>query len=143
MILPSQHTITSLLLGHYHERHAHANRETVVNEIRQRFYIPFLRAAVDRAMKSCRHCKVKKCKAQNPRMAQLPEQRLTPFLRPFTNVGVDYLGPIDVTNARRNEKRYVAVFTCLTTRAVHLEVAHSLSTSPTPTLFADCFPTLG
>uniref|UniRef100_A0A0E4C795 Integrase catalytic domain-containing protein n=1 Tax=Anopheles gambiae TaxID=7165 RepID=A0A0E4C795_ANOGA len=61
-------------------------------------------------------------------MAPLPEQRLTPFLRPFTNVGVDYLGPIDIINARRHEKRYVAVFTCLVTRAVHLEVAYSLST---------------
>ena len=38
-------------------------------------------------------------------MAQLSVQRLTPFLRPFTNVGVDYMGPIDITNLRRNEKR--------------------------------------
>uniref|UniRef100_A0A182IE94 Integrase catalytic domain-containing protein n=1 Tax=Anopheles arabiensis TaxID=7173 RepID=A0A182IE94_ANOAR len=111
IILPQQHAITSLLLGHYHEKYGHANRETVVNEVRQRLYIPFLRAAVDRAMKNCQRCKT-----------------FTPFLRPFTNVGVDYLGPIDITNLRRNEKRYVAVFTCLVTRAVHLEVAYSLST---------------
>uniref|UniRef100_A0A182W695 DUF5641 domain-containing protein n=1 Tax=Anopheles minimus TaxID=112268 RepID=A0A182W695_9DIPT len=79
-------------------------------------------------MRACQRCKIRKCKPQTPRMAQLPTQRLTPFIRAFTNVGVDYLGPIDVVNARRKEKRYVAVFTCLVTRAVHLEVAHSLST---------------
>ena len=64
IILRQQHAITSLLLGHYHEKYGHVNRETVVNEIRQRFYIPFLRAAVDRAMKSCQRCKVKKCRGR-------------------------------------------------------------------------------
>uniref|UniRef100_A0A182N7R2 Integrase catalytic domain-containing protein n=1 Tax=Anopheles dirus TaxID=7168 RepID=A0A182N7R2_9DIPT len=128
VILPNQHAITTLLLRNYHERYGHANRETVVNEVRQRFYIPFLRSSIDKITKSCQHCKTRKCQPRYPRMANLPEQRLTPFVHPFGNVGIDYLGPIDVINARRVEKRYVAVFTCLVTRAVHLEVAHSLST---------------
>jgi len=33
-----------------------------------------------------------------------------------------------VTVARLKEKRWVALFTCLTTRAIHLELAHDLST---------------
>ncbi|XP_055591132.1 uncharacterized protein LOC129743184 [Uranotaenia lowii] len=60
-------------------------------------------------------------------MVPLPEQRLTPYVRPFQYTGLDYLGPVEVTVGRRREKRYVAVFTCLVVRAVHIEVAHSLS----------------
>ncbi|XP_055584897.1 uncharacterized protein LOC129737760 [Uranotaenia lowii] len=60
-------------------------------------------------------------------MAALPVQRLIPFRRPFTFVGVDYLGPVEVSVGRRREKRWIVVFTCMVIRAVHLEVAHSLS----------------
>lgn len=45
----------------------------------------------------------------------------------FTNVGIDTFGPIITTIGRRNEKRWGILFTCLTTRAVHLEMAYSLS----------------
>ncbi|XP_058459679.1 uncharacterized protein LOC131435621 [Malaya genurostris] len=128
VILPKSHPITLLLLEDFHTRYGHANRETVVNEVRQRFHIFNLRATVAKVMKKCQRCKIRKCKPQHPRMAPLPIERLTPFVRPFCYVGVDYLGPLEVSIGRRKEKRYVAVFTCLVVRAVHLEVAHSLST---------------
>uniref|UniRef100_A0A182NN02 DUF5641 domain-containing protein n=1 Tax=Anopheles dirus TaxID=7168 RepID=A0A182NN02_9DIPT len=44
------------------------------------------------------------------------------------NVGLDYFGPVLVKRGRSNEKRWVALFTCLTIRAIHLEVVSSLST---------------
>lgn len=128
VILPKDHPITTLLLKDYHCRFGHANRETIVNEVRQRFHIFNLRSTVNKVMKACQRCKVTKCKPVNPRMAPLPEERLTPFLRPFSYVGVDYLGPLETSVGRRKEKRYVAVFTCLVIRAVHLELAYSLST---------------
>lgn len=61
-------------------------------------------------------------------MGQLPIDRLTPHVRPFTYTGVDYFGPMPVTVGRRREQRYVALFTCMTVRAVHLELATDLST---------------
>ena len=128
VILPKDHPITALLLNSYHCRYGHANRETIVNEVRQRFHIFNLRSTVNKVMKKCQRCKVTKCRPLNPRMAPLPEERLTPFIRPFSYVGVDYLGPLETSVGRRKEKRYVAVFTCLVTRAVHLEVAYNLST---------------
>lgn len=128
VILPKDHPITTLLLKDYHCRFGHANRETIVNEVRQRFHIFNLRSTVNKVMKACQRCKVTKCKPVNPRMAPLPEERLTPFLRPFSYVGVDYLGPLETSVGRRKERRYVAVFTCLVIRAVHLELAYSLST---------------
>lgn len=60
-------------------------------------------------------------------MAPLPSARLTPYVRAFTFTGLDYFGPINVRFGRGSVKRWVALFTCLGTRAVHLEIAYSLS----------------
>ena len=60
-------------------------------------------------------------------MASLPQRRLQAFTPPFYNTGVDYLGPLLVKETRSTVKRY-GDFTCLVTRAVHLEFAHSLET---------------
>ena len=61
-------------------------------------------------------------------MASLPEDRLIPDKPPFTYVGIDYFGPLEVKQGRSRVKRYGCLFTCLTTRAVHIEIAHSLDT---------------
>lgn len=49
--------------------------------------------------------------------------------RCFTYCGLDYFGPFEVVVGRRREKRWVPLFTCMTTRAVHIGVVHSLDTS--------------
>lgn len=53
---------------------------------------------------------------------------MTPDKPPFVFVGIDYFGPLMVKTGHTHEKRYGCLFTCLTTRAVHIEVAQSLST---------------
>ena len=62
-------------------------------------------------------------------MSPLPIDRVTPFYPPFTFVGVDYFGPFLVSRGRSMVKRYGCLFTCLTIRAIHIEVAHSLDSS--------------
>lgn len=61
-------------------------------------------------------------------MADLPEERVMPDKAPFTDVGVDHFGLIEVKRGRSFLKRYGVLFTCLTSRAIHLEVAYSLDT---------------
>ncbi|XP_058451241.1 uncharacterized protein LOC131430355 [Malaya genurostris] len=128
ILLPKYHTVTQLLLNDYHRKYHHANNETVVNEIRQKFYIPHLRTMVRKIARECQMCKIRKCQPLNPIMAPLPAARLTAFIRPFSYIGLDFFGPMLVKIGRSNVKRWVALFTCLTIRAVHLEVAHTLST---------------
>ena len=53
---------------------------------------------------------------------------ILPFGTHFCFLGVDYFGPIEVRRGRVKVKRYGVLLTCLTVRAVHLEVAHSLDT---------------
>ncbi|XP_055527219.1 uncharacterized protein LOC129719835 [Wyeomyia smithii] len=127
VILPSKHPITFLIVDSFHRRFRHCNRETVVNELRQLYEIPKLRSLVTKVSESCIWCKVLRAHPSPPPMAPLPKVRLTPYIRPFTYVGVDYFGPVPVKLARTIVKRWIALFTCLTIRAVHLEVVHSLS----------------
>ncbi|XP_058817214.1 uncharacterized protein LOC131680519 [Topomyia yanbarensis] len=127
-ILPKQHLTTFLITDWYHRRFRHANRETVVNEMRQRFEIPRLRVLIQMVIKNCAQCRITKALPKVPAMAPLPPCRVTPFVRPFTFVGLDYFGPVFVRVGRSQVKRWIALFTCLTVRAVHMEVVHSLST---------------
>ncbi|XP_055542920.1 uncharacterized protein LOC129728499 [Wyeomyia smithii] len=128
IILPKQHWVTYLICDWYHQKHYHANRETIVNEMRQRFHISELRALVRMCAKKCQVCKVKNPIAAVPREAPLPAARLQAYVRPFSYVGVDYFGPLEVRVNRSHVKRWVALFTCMTVRAIHLEVVHTLST---------------
>ena len=64
-----------------------------------------------------------------PIMSDLPKERLAYQSPPFTNTGVDYFGPFYVTIRRTTEKRWGFLFTCLTTRAVHVEIVTSMDTS--------------
>ena len=67
-------------------------------------------------------------------MEELPRQRLSIGLPVFTNTGIEYFGPLTIKRSKQKRKafstakRYGAVFTCLTTRAVHLEPIGNLST---------------
>lgn len=55
-------------------------------------------------------------------MSDVPIDRISTDLPPFTYVGTDYFGPIEVKRGRTIVKRYGVLF------AVHLEVAHSFNT---------------
>ena len=62
-------------------------------------------------------------------MSDLPQERLAYQSPPFTNTGVDYLGPFPVTVRRTTEKRLGFLFTCLNTGTVHVEIVTSMDTS--------------
>ncbi|XP_062706457.1 uncharacterized protein LOC134287734 [Aedes albopictus] len=128
IILPRNHRATELLVLDYHQRCQHGNSETVVNEIRQFYNIPRLRSVVKKICRDCALCKVRRARPAIPPMAPLPAARLAHHERAFTYTGVDYFGPLVVKLGRSNVKRWIALFTCLTVRAVHLEVAYTLST---------------
>ncbi|XP_037809650.1 uncharacterized protein LOC119602292 isoform X1 [Lucilia sericata] len=126
-ILPRKHRFTELLVSWYHHRFNHINVNTVICEIRHKFWIPSIRSVINKVQTKCCICKIRKSKPSQPIMGPLPIDRVTPFLRPFSYTGLDYFGPVEVTIRRQREKRWIALFTCLTVRAVHLEIATNLS----------------
>src|SRR5204863_7547152 len=105
--------------------------ETVANELRQQYWIFRLRKAVRSSWNRCKFCAIRRAQPLQPRMGDLPTTRLTTQVTPCYNTGIDYFGPITVTVARRHEKRYGVLFTCLSIRAIHLEIAHSLTNDST------------
>lgn len=128
IILDGRHRLTRLLVLREHCAAGHANRERVTNDLRQRYWVIHLRPTVRAIEKECSICRIRRARPRAPIMGDLPRARLDAFHRPFTNCGVDYFGPMTVKVGRRREKRWGALFTCLTTRAVHIEVVTSLTT---------------
>ena len=63
-------------------------------------------------------------------MANLPKDGISEE-SPFNFCGIDMFGPFTVKDGCKEKKRYGALFTCLSSRAVHIEVIHSMTT--------DCF----
>ena len=61
------------------------------------------------------------------KMSDLPKDRVVSDEPAFVRVGVDYFGPFNVKYRRGTAKQYRCLFTCLSTRAVHIEIAHSLT----------------
>ena len=77
-------------------------------------------------------CQKRKAKVAQQIMAPLPLNRLTTSLRAFAKVAVDFGGPFMTVQGRvqgrgkPRQKRYLCLFTCLASRAVHLEMAYGL-----------------
>lgn len=57
----------------------------------------------------------------------LPSERVNRS-EAFQVVGIDFTGPLFIKTKTSNEKSYIALVTCATTRAVHLELVSSLTT---------------
>ena len=128
VIVVGSHPAVVLLIQHYHHVNGHQNTSTVVNELRQKIIMPHMKSTVRRVISMCRLCAVRRARPIVPQMSALPLTRLALHMPCFSYVGIDYFGPYDVVIGRRHEKRWGVLMTCLTTRAVYLELAFSLST---------------
>ena len=125
-ILPKQHHVCNLIIRYHHEISGHFGQEYVLSLVRDQFWIIQARVSVRHIVRSCFNCK-RRCQAPHEqKMADLPSDRVTPDKPPFSFVGVDCFGPFIVKRGRSLEKRYGVIFTCLSIRAIHIEVAHSM-----------------
>lgn len=127
VILPGKHRFTYLLMYMYHKQNNHCGSNTVINNLRQHYDIVGVKVQVRRIFALCETCCKLRAKPRPPQEGNLPLERTTPFVRPFQNVGLDYLGPFLVTVGRRHEKRWVALFSCMVSRACHAEIVYSLT----------------
>ena len=128
-ILPRRGHITELIICHFHQKVAHQGRRMTHNSIRSSgFWIISGSSVVSNHISKCVKCRKIRGSLQKQRMADLPGDRLEPS-PPFTYSAVDYFGPWLVKEGRRSVKRYDVLFTCLVSRAIHLETSVSLDAS--------------
>ena len=128
MILPRKGHLTPLIIRHYHHKINHQGRGMTMNALRANgFWITGESSAVTRYIADCVTCQKLHGPTQEQKMADLPKDRIEPS-PPFTFCGVDYFGPWRIKEGRRELKRYGVIFTCLVSRAIHLQVAASLET---------------
>ena len=128
IILPKASHVTQAILRHYHERLHHQGRGQTLNELRANGYwiLSGPRAVAD-LVRTCVTCRRLRRPEEQQKMADLPEERLESS-PPFTSVGIDCFGPFLIKKGRSEVKRYGLLFTCLFSRAVHVEMLEDMST---------------
>ena len=130
-ILPRGHWITKLIVKHYHEQANHsAGTNFVLSQMSEKYWVIAAREEIREWEGECNMCKRRRNKTSTQIMAPLPKIRLRFTFRPFDQTAVDYAGPFTTVQGRgvRRQKRWLCLFTCLSTRAVHLEIAFGLDT---------------
>lgn len=128
ILMPNKHHVTRMLIMHHHIVNAHAGTQHTLCDIQRKYWIVGGTAAVRRVLAGCATCKIRYARPMQQLMAPVIPDQFTVFQPAFTAVGVDYFGPMIVNRGRIREKRYGCLFTCLSTRAVHIEVSHLLDT---------------
>uniref|UniRef100_A0A5S6Q5V3 Integrase catalytic domain-containing protein n=1 Tax=Trichuris muris TaxID=70415 RepID=A0A5S6Q5V3_TRIMR len=107
----------------------HAGGEWVLSDLRSKYWITGGRRSIRRILRKCLYCRRATASPKQMLMADLPKERLDFQAPAFTNVGMDFFGPFEVSVKRSREKRYGLIFSCMVSRAVHLELTTSLSLS--------------
>lgn len=131
MILPANGQLTQLILKDIHEKNFHAGTQLMVNTLRQRFWILRARNCIRHFIHGCVRCVRSRGQTCQQMMGTLPSSRVN-VGSPFEKAAVDYAGPIMMRESRRRgpprkNKGYIAVFVCMNTRAIHLEVVSDLT----------------
>ena len=116
------------MLPDLHQELNHEGVQYVRSVIQQNFWILGLRNALRSIKSQFVFCHKLRPQTEVHFMADLPTERLDYQSYPFMSVGVDFFGPFEVKLLRRTMKRWCCLFTCLTTRAIHIEVVGSLDT---------------
>ncbi|XP_053323801.1 uncharacterized protein LOC128497662 [Spea bombifrons] len=134
LIIPGYCHIAALFVKHYHNEVRHQGRLFTEGALRTAgLWIISAKRLVSSIIFKCVTCRKLRGLHQTQKMADLPADRLGTE-PPFTNVGLDVFGPWSVTTVRTrggqvNSKRWAVIFTCMSIRAIHIEVIESLDTS--------------
>ncbi|CAC5375224.1 unnamed protein product [Mytilus coruscus] len=129
IILPKDHYVSELILRQIHIDLQHSVRNYLLAHLRETYWLINAPSVVRKLIKKCVVCRRLSAPVGEQKMANLPPDRITPEEPPFPRVGVDYFGPFKVKQHRCRIKRFGVSFTCLSSRAIHLEAAASLDTS--------------
>ena len=127
ILFPKNGTVTELLIRWCHEKTAHRGRDITLSEIRSNWYwIIDANSKTRQIIFKCVTCRSLHGRLGEQKMANLPCERTTEA-PPFTYCSIDMFGSFYIKEKRSEFKRYGAMFVCLASRAVHIEVTHQIN----------------
>ena len=109
-----------------HINAGHAGPSYTLMKIRQRFWLIHGVSSVKHYLAECGKCALIKAKPIRQLMADLPACRLTACNKPFKFSGMDYVGPLRYRQSRSECKASGLLFTCMSTRCIHVKLVTSL-----------------
>ena len=125
MILPGHSHLSGLIIQQAHLQTLHGGTQLTLGTVRQRYWIVGGRAPVRSHILKCVVCARHRGIRAQQLMGQLPISRVSPT-RAFHNSAVDYAGPVALKSwkgrGHKSYKGWLAVFVCMVTSAVHLEI---------------------
>ena len=129
ILLPFNCHFTKLLIWDTHLSHHHLGTSELLLIIRRKFYFSRMRTTIKKVTRPCVLCKRLQAVHYRPApLAALPKARVMDT-KPFTTIGVDLTGHFFIKTPKScTVKCYIVLFTCATTRAVHLELVLDNST---------------
>lgn len=127
IILPNRHTFMELVITQVHLRRLHGGVADTMTELWTRFWFPRAPQLLKRLTRGCLICSRARATSTSAPHAPLPLNRIAES-RPFHAMGVYFAGLLYVKETDAiSSKAHVVLFTCATTRALHLELVTSLS----------------
>ena len=120
--------MSKLILEDAHRKVGHQGKNAILTAVREKYLVVGANSVIKTIRSKCVICKQYQEKVLEQKMANLPTDGTRPDVAPFTTNGVHNFGPFEVKRGRGVVKRYGVIFTCLTSRAVLLEMAQSLDT---------------
>ena len=128
IILDARLPFVKLFLVHTHVKHYHQGVEYLRSVVQEHYTVLKLRSSLRSIKAHCLRFREFKAVTIQPIRSDLPKERPAYQSAPFRNSGVEYFRPFYVTVRRTTEKRWGFLFTCLTNRAVHVEIVTSMDT---------------
>ena len=129
ILVDGHHPLTRLILQDSHLACMHLGVAATLNHARQMgFWVTKARQAVKKVIHSCIICSRYISRPfKMPPSPALPAARVS-LSKPFIHTGIDYTGHFFVKDMNGNQiKSYILLFTCMCTRAIHLELVFSLN----------------
>lgn len=131
IIIHRKSTLAELIINDAHEKTKHGGTQLTMSHTRNQYWIIQTRRTCKNQISKCVTCHEQRGETQEQLMGQLPNPRVN-LTRAFTHTGVDYAGPQDVLVERRRgppkvTKGYIALFVCLCTKAIHIEVVSDMT----------------